>query len=58
MGRFLTVVPVEEAVRAGVGADVPLLMGATAHEFTEMGEEFSVHLQWWPGYDEAQVVEE
>lgn len=32
---------VEEAVRAGVGADVPLLMGATAHEFTEMGEEFS-----------------
>lgn len=32
---------VEEAVRAGVGADVPLLMGATAHEFTAMGEEFS-----------------
>ena len=39
-GAVLTTA-IPDALAAGVGADLPLLMGATAHEFTGMGALFA-----------------
>lgn len=47
-----------EALHAYVKLLAPFAPHHAEQMWAEMGEEFSIHQQWWPVYDEARVVEE